>query len=200
MTRQILYLSHPEVVIDPAVPIPDWRLSSLGRTRLLAALGRGWPGRGNSGRGWHIVTSPEAKARETAELIADATGDPLRVQPDMGEVDRSATGCLPHDRHEALADALFANPEAGPEGWESASAAQRRIVSVFRRVLAETEGDLLFVGHGAVGSFLRCQLAGLPIARQHDQPRCGCFWTCAIGDVSGVPSVWQSLEEAGASP
>ncbi|MFN4172958.1 MAG: histidine phosphatase family protein, partial [Pseudorhodobacter sp.] len=121
--RRVLYLSHPEVDIDPLVPVPRWGLSAVGRARLGAALARGWPG-----SGWQIVSSPETKARETAALIAAATGDPVLIHPDMGEVDRSSTGYLPHDRHEALADALFANPLQGPEGWESAGAAQVRII------------------------------------------------------------------------
>jgi len=189
--RRILYLSHPEVAIDPLVPVPLWGLSAIGRARLGAALDRGWPG-----SGWQIVSSPETKARETAALIAAATGDPVQIHPDMGEVDRSSTGYLPHGQHEALADALFANPAQGPEGWESAGAAQVRIVKAYQSLLAGSQGNLLLVGHGAVGTFLWCHLAGRAIARCHDQPQGGCFWTCRIGEAAASPPPWQRLEQA----
>ena len=29
----ILFITHPEVVIDPKVPVPEWPLSEQGRTR-----------------------------------------------------------------------------------------------------------------------------------------------------------------------
>ncbi len=33
---QILFVTHPEVVIDPAVPVPRWPLSAKGRARMEA--------------------------------------------------------------------------------------------------------------------------------------------------------------------
>ncbi|MBL4917338.1 histidine phosphatase family protein [Szabonella alba] len=188
--RRVLYLSHPEVRIDPAIPVPDSSLSGLGRARIGAALNRGWPG-----PGWTILSSPETKARETAALLAAATGDPVGIHAGMAEVDRSSTGYVPHARHEELADALFADPARGPEGWESAAAAQARIVAAYRASLAETPGDLLLVGHGAVGTFLRLHLAGLPIARVHDQPCGGCVWRFTPDMPDQPPTPWQRLEE-----
>ncbi len=189
--RRVLYLSHPEVQIDPAIPVPDWNLSAIGRARIAAALDRGWPG-----PGWTLFSSPETKARETAALIAAATGDPVRIDPAMAEIDRSSTGYVPHARHEALADALFANPAQGPEGWESAAKAQARIVAACDAALAGCPGDLLLVGHGAVGTFLRLYLAGLPIARIHDQPCGGCVWSFTPDRPEQPPTEWTRLEDA----
>ncbi len=195
MIRKILYLSHPEVNIDPQTPVPEWKLSDQGRRRLKAACKRGWPG-----RGLRIIASPEVKAQQTAELIANAFALPLHTHPDMGEVDRSATGYVPHDRHEALADALFAQPSIGPQGWESAQAATARITKAFQEVLAEVSDDMLFVGHGAVGSFLWCALTQSPIARAADQRRCGSFWVGHMGPNGFAPRhAWQALETAAAN-
>jgi broad specificity phosphatase PhoE len=191
---EILYLSHPEVTIDPNTPVPDWDLSGLGRRRLVAAVARGWPG-----RGWRIITSLETKAQQTAEVFANAFALPLHVHPEMGEVDRSATGYVSHDRHEVLADAFFANPAKGPEGWEAAEAAQARMVKALGEVLAEVSGRLLFVGHGAVGSLLWCALTKTPISRATDQRRCGSFWAGRT-DFQGFTPLhpWQALETAAA--
>ena len=37
-----LYITHPQVQIDPAVPVPDWGLSALGRARAEACVTRPW--------------------------------------------------------------------------------------------------------------------------------------------------------------
>jgi broad specificity phosphatase PhoE len=137
------------------------------------------------------------KAHQTAEILAQASGLPLHIHPDMGEVDRSATGYVPPQKHEALADALFANPLVGPQGWESAQSATARIVRCFSEVIAEVGDDLMFVGHGAVGTFLWCHLTGQPISRAQDQPRQGSFWQLCLTD-NGVTEAqsWKPLEQA----
>jgi broad specificity phosphatase PhoE len=60
-------------------------------------------------------------------------------------------------------------------GWETAAAAQARILRAVRTIAAEnrTEGSVAIVSHGAVGTLLYCHLAGEPIARRWDQPRNG---------------------------
>ncbi|MGY4292614.1 hypothetical protein ACVWXN_000709 [Bradyrhizobium sp. i1.4.4] len=43
MTADIVrYLTHPQVQIDPAVPVPQWGLSSVGRARAEALANAGW--------------------------------------------------------------------------------------------------------------------------------------------------------------
>ncbi len=168
-----LYVSHPEVLIEPHVPVPQWSLSEKGRQRVkafapkLAACGFG-----------RIVSSDETKALETAELLGQIIGVAVQAIPEMGENDRSATGFVPPEHFERLADAFFAQPEISIRGWETARAAQIRIVNAVNRVLA-THGratPILFIGHGAVGTLLQCHLKGAPIDRRHDQNGAGnCF-------------------------
>lgn len=59
----VIYLTHPEVVIDPDVPVPDWGLNALGRARV-AALAERLSGR-LSDASLHVVSSAERKALET---------------------------------------------------------------------------------------------------------------------------------------
>ncbi len=100
------YLTHPQVEIDPAIPVPQWRLSYTGRVRIEAILSREWLSAIH-----RIVSSDERKAVETATLIGDA----LRLAPDirrgLGENDRSSTGFLAPDAFEAAADQFFARPQ-----------------------------------------------------------------------------------------
>ena len=185
---RLIYLSHPEVEIAPEVPVPDWGLSATGRARLAAALAAGWP-QGVA----RVAASAERKAREAAGMIAQARGLPVQVHPGLGEIDRSATGYVPHDRHEALADRLFARPDLSAEGWETALAAQARALAALREVLAAAPGDLLVVGHGGVGTLIWCALAGVAIDRRHDQPRGGCLWL-AMAPGFRPAMGWQPLE------
>lgn len=184
------YLSHPQVAIDPAVPVPDWGLSETGRARVAAAAARGWPA-GTA----RIIASAERKAQETAAILAAALGLPVETCAAMGEIDRSATGYVPHDRHEELADLCFAVPEASAAGWERAVDAQARIIAAAAPVLAAGE-DVLLVGHGGVGTLLWCHLAGRPIARAEDQgPGGGQVWTAALP--GGAPrQPWHPMEAA----
>jgi broad specificity phosphatase PhoE len=161
-----LYVSHPQVVIDPAVPVPRWGLSEIGRARTQVAAAKPWlrPIR-------RIIASDEQKAVETAEILAEALGLTVEVRPGLHEVDRSATGFLPSGAFEAAADRLFAHPERSDDGWERAVNAQARIVAAVTGAIGEA-GDLptVLVGHGGVGTLLWCHLRGTPISRAHDQP------------------------------
>lgn len=158
------YLSHPEVQIDPAVPVPDWSLSEVGRTRLTALAGRRWLGEIE-----RIVASEERKAVDAATILAELCGRPAETRPNMHENDRSATGFLPPAEFEAVADAFFARPDESVRGWEPARAAQNRIVAAVRAALAERTAVTLFVGHGGVGTLLKCAVRGDAIDRRYDQ-------------------------------
>jgi len=161
------YLTHPQVQIDPAIPVPDWSLSATGRQRMSAASQKPWL---KTLR--RIVSSGERKALETAAIIGDAIGVVVERDPRMGENDRSSTGFLPPDQFEAAADQFFAHPARSWSGWETADDAQARIVEAVGQVLLDHLDDqpILFVGHGAVGTLLKCRIADRAISRSHDQP------------------------------
>lgn len=163
----LVFVSHPEIIVDPAVPVPRWHLSPQGIDRARAFARRVRPPA-------RIVASDETKAIETAGLIAAAHGLPVAVHPGLAEIDRSATGYLPHDAHAAVADECFAAPDRSARGWERAADAQARILAAWREVAGD--GTTMLVGHGGTGTLLLCALAGLPIARRHDQQRGGCVW------------------------
>ncbi|RFZ88625.1 histidine phosphatase family protein [Shinella sp. WSJ-2] len=164
-----LYITHPQVQIDPAVPVPDWGLSERGRARALLAASSGWTK--EIGR---FAASTERKAIETAEILS-AGRLPVETDHAMGENDRSATGFLPPDAFENAANWFFAHPQESFKGWERAADAQARIVAAVERVLADhdPETPIAFIGHGGVGTLLKCHLTGKPIARDGDQPAGG---------------------------
>ena len=184
------YLTHPEVEIDPDTPVRNWSLNEVGRNRI-SRLITAEALQGTTA----IVTSDETKALETASPISLALGCQLSVRPMMHENDRSATGYLPKDEFEATADEFFANPDRSIRGWETARAAQKRIVSEVDDALTGHEGgDILFVGHGGVGALLLCHLAKLDISRDHDQKSSGGSFFSFDIETRRVHSRWADLE------
>jgi broad specificity phosphatase PhoE len=93
-----IFVSHPEVEIDPAVPVPRWHLAPVGITRMrclaadpsIAGLAAIW-------------ASDETKAIEAAGILAGRFGLPVQVHPGLAEMDRSSTGYRPQAEFEGLA-------------------------------------------------------------------------------------------------
>jgi broad specificity phosphatase PhoE len=187
------FVTHPEIMIDPSVPICDWSLSPEGFRRMALALERPWIGGLGS-----VFSSAERKATDAARMVGERFGLSPIVIADLGENDRSASGYLPKSEFEATADIFFAQPEESVRGWERAKDAQRRIIAAVERVIAEAPsgGDVAVVAHGGVGALLLCHLKGVPISRAEDQPRAGggCVYSLEMGSRI-LLSGWRSIED-----
>ena len=187
------FITHPEVVIDASVPVPEWQLSPVGLQRMLLALEQPWMDRLGA-----VFSSAERKATDAARLVAERfTLSPVIIA-ELGENDRSATGYLPKTEFEATADLFFANPEKSVRGWERAVDAQRRIVAAVEHVIAEAQGqgNIAVISHGGVGALLLCHLKGLPISRAEDQPGAGggCVYSFDA-DTRSLASGWRLIED-----
>jgi len=191
MTKLVRYLTHPQVRIDPLIPVPSWGLSEVGRARTEAIASAG-----RLAGTTQIISSAERKAIETAEIVAAKLNVGVEIRKAMHENDRSATGFLVPDEFEAVADQFFAQPHVSIRGWERAIDAQSRIVREVEHVLArDRPGDVLFVGHGGVGTLLYCHYSGLAIDRAFDQPAGGgCFFAFTEHD-RRVQHSWCRLED-----
>jgi broad specificity phosphatase PhoE len=192
MARDLVFITHPDVLIDPAVPVPQWPLSERGLARMRAGLQQPWVSAIRA-----VYCSTEQKARDGAAILAGHLGLPVTEIAALGENDRSATGFLAPPEFEQMADAFFAQPEVSICGWERAADAQSRIVSAVRSLAAAdtSDGLIAIVSHGAVGTLLYCHLAGVPIARQWDQPpnRGGNFYPFALSPDS-VAHGWRPID------
>lgn len=187
-SAKVWFITHPEVVVDPARPVPDWELSSRGRARLLAMLGEPWLRQVRS-----VHSSVERKAVEVGKALADSLGQELLTWPALHEHDRSATGFLPPPRYDELVERFFAEPEASVCGWETAAAAQARIVGAVASVLrVAPDGHVAIVAHGGVGTLLLCRLGRVEISRRLDQPHQGHRFAFARQDWSLI-SGWQPI-------
>ena len=158
------FITHPNVVVSGEVPVPRWPLSELGRQRMRAGLHQPWVKDIKA-----IYCSTEQKAIDGAQILAVHLGLRFTQVEELGENDRSATGFLPPDEFERVADQFFASPDTSIRGWERAVDAQKRIVRAVEQI-PPSDGPIAIVSHGAVGTLLYCHLAGEPIARRWDQP------------------------------
>jgi broad specificity phosphatase PhoE len=147
--RSVYFITHPDVVIDPAVPVPQWPLSPRGKERMKELLTQPWMDSISS-----IYCSTEQKAIDGAEVLARHLTIGYEMIEELGEIDRSATGYLPKEEHAATAEAFFTHPEMSVRGWEKAVDAQRRIVRAVERVIEgdRGEGNIAIVSHGGVGT------------------------------------------------
>jgi broad specificity phosphatase PhoE len=162
----VLFITHPEIVVDPLIPVPHWRLSHRGVARVQRMLEQAWVAEIG-----YIATSEERKAVDTAELLAGHLALSYVTRADLGENDRSATGYLPREEFEATADLFFAHPDRSVRGWEPARDAQARIIGAIDRILEGAPPvDIAVIAHGGVGALLLCKLKGVPISRAEDQP------------------------------
>jgi hypothetical protein len=154
----IFFITHPDVRIDPNVPVPEWPLNERGRARMRAMAAHPWVGGVRS-----IFASGERKARDAAQLLAEGLGlQGYSVVDCLGENDRSATGYLLKQEFEATANAFFALPQTSVRGWEPAADAQARISRAGRVAGLRQWRRCRCRSLGARG---RCSIAILPDCR-----------------------------------
>ncbi|MDO8422845.1 MAG: histidine phosphatase family protein [Parvibaculum sp.] len=168
----IYFITHPEVIVDPALPVPEWHLSDNGVARMTRFAAS------DAMRGVKFIwSSAETKAIEAAEILGRRHELDISAIQALHENDRSATGFLPPAEFEQVADAFFAQPHESVRGWERAIDAQTRVRGVFEGIASnDLPGDIAIVAHGAVGTLLLCHLSALPISRTYDQPFQGHYW------------------------
>jgi broad specificity phosphatase PhoE len=143
-----------------------------------------------------IVSSTEKKAIDTAQILAAASNVAFETADDLHENDRSATGFLPPDQFERAADWFFAHPHASYKGWETAMDAQARVLSAVDAILASHDPlqPIAFIGHGGVGTLLKCHLAGSEITRSNDQPPGGGNLFCFTLADRRITCDWTAME------
>ena len=186
---KVIYITHPEVIIDPAIPVPQWTLSALGAERMrlfsrdpaLAAAKSIW-------------CSTQTKAQVGAGILSEALSLPVFELEALGENDRTSTGYVAPPRFWELVDAFFSNPDDSVEGWETARHAQARTMLAIEQVITNApDGDILIVGHGGVGRLALASLKGEPIERSVEQPGQGSWFSFDRRTLRLHSSSWKPL-------
>lgn len=186
----VYYVSHPNVVVDPHVPIPQWDLSPHGHQRLDALLAQAWVRSIQK-----IFCSNEQKAKTTARRLAQLLGLQEIVLEALGEIDRSATGYLQGAELEQVVEAFYAHPEQSSRGWERAMDAQQRVLHALDHVLDASHGSraIAIIGHGTVGTLLLDSLKGIRISRSDAPPGQG-YYYAFDGDTGKLLHSWKPID------
>ncbi len=164
--KTIYFITHPNVVIDPDVPITQWPLSEAGLARMEKLLAQPWVDDLQA-----IYSSDEQKAIDGAAILANHVGVDFVCRTELGEMDRSATGYLQRSEFEQVVDEFFMSPHSSIRGWETAVSAQQRIIHAIDTILqTEPAQHIAIVAHGAVGALYLSHLKQRPISRREDQP------------------------------
>ncbi|MEI5681536.1 MULTISPECIES: histidine phosphatase family protein [unclassified Mesorhizobium] len=185
------FVTHPEVVIDPEVPVPQWGLSSRGHERLQAFCARPFLNSVTD-----VFVSDERKALDCAETLKSLRNLEFRINPRLGENDRTSTGYVAPPRFWEIVAEFFAHPDASVLGWETAADAQRRVKAAVTECIRDREGkgDVVIFSHGGVGTLLLCDLLGEPISQNRGQPISGggCYFAFDA-DTLSVIHAWQDI-------
>jgi broad specificity phosphatase PhoE len=156
---EIVLVRHAAVETEPAVLPSLWQLSDEGRAgaRTLARE-----------RLWRpierIFTSPEAKALETAHIIAGPNGMTVTAIEDLREVERPANQWFDDGYPGGYAGAVrdyLAAPQRATHGWEPPVAAQRRIRTCIDRLQQWEPHGFAVAGHGQTLSLYVSSVTGL---------------------------------------
>ena len=145
MTKLIL-VRHAAPSMDACVAPNQWPLSEAGRASahaLARALAPYWPAA--------LVSSREAKAAETAALLARELGTRFTTAPGLQEHARASLGWVSDMEFHAGMAALFARPAEVAFGDESADQAHERFRAAVNGVLELfPDQNVAVVTHGAV--------------------------------------------------
>jgi broad specificity phosphatase PhoE len=189
----LIFITHPEVVIDPAQPITEWPLNAIGRSRMerFATL---LADRDVSA----VYSSTERKAMDGAAIVAESLGLSYETDEALGENDRSSTGFIAPPEFWDVVREFFGRPHESIRGWERAVDVQARIVTAVSRILREDEttGDIVVVSHGAVGCLLTAHLQKVEIGKESrpQHPGGGCF-ILIDRDSLALTQGWRAIED-----
>jgi broad specificity phosphatase PhoE len=189
----LIFITHPEVVINPDQPITEWPLNAIGRARMERLVDL-LADRNVTA----VYASRERKATDGAAIVAQRLGLSYEAHEDLGENDRSSTGFIAPPEFWEVVREFFGRPHESIRGWECAIDAQTRIVNAISRILHEdgTSGDIVVVSHGAVGCLLTAHLQTVEIGQESrpQHPGGGCFIVIDRASFT-LTQGWRAIED-----
>lgn len=155
---KVYLVRHGAVTVRPDLPPAQWHLSPEGRAAVDALADEPfWP----QVRGIH--TSAEPKAEATAQRIAARHALPIRIEPELREVERPWTES---DYADAVRRYLTGETLGG---WEPRGPALARARSCIDGIVKRHEGvDVAIVSHGLALTLYVAALLGLDGDKAHE--------------------------------
>lgn len=157
MKQRLILVKHSLPAIVEGTPAHEWELSDEGRRRAAQLAQRLTPFQPQM-----IVSSPEPKAHETAEIVARVHQLDVAVWEGLHEHERNNVPYLPPDVFEASVREFFQKPDQIVFGNESADQAYERFAEAVDAVVKWHIGKTVgIVAHGTVISLLVSRLTGI---------------------------------------
>jgi broad specificity phosphatase PhoE len=144
--RKLILVKHSAPHVVQGVPPSKWVLSDDGQRRCEALAARLKPCAPSL-----IVTSSEAKARQTGKIVADALAVPVEMAAGLHEHDRDDVPHMPSREFLSYMALVFAKRSQRVLGNETADEAMERFSAAIEATLqAHPEGNIVVVSHGTV--------------------------------------------------
>ncbi|MGN6251674.1 MAG: histidine phosphatase family protein [Marmoricola sp.] len=152
-TRRVHLVRHGAPLVDRDAAAATWSLDPAA-TDDVRRLAADLPRRAR----W--FTSPEPRARQTAELLTDAD---VEVVGDLAEQVRLHAEWI--DDFDAVRRAALREPDVSAhEGWEPAARTRRRLRRALGRILAEhPDEDIVVISHGTAIALMAADLTDSPV-------------------------------------
>ncbi|ODT88406.1 histidine phosphatase family protein [Phenylobacterium sp. SCN 70-31] len=149
----LILVRHGRPLIDPDRPSTTWPLCPEGREAVEALAEKI-----AAYRPVAVATSPEPKARETAEIIAGRLGLPVGLDPGLHEHKRQSLSFGTEEAFREKIARIFEAPGQPVGGIETADAACERLSAALAQ---HRSRPLVAVTHGTVLSVYVARLLGL---------------------------------------
>jgi broad specificity phosphatase PhoE len=155
--RRLLLIRHAAPLILQDAPAREWPLSEEGQRAC-----EEFAGRLTEYRLTAIISSAEAKARETAAILAARLGLTPDVDTGLNEQRRDNVPYMGRADFEAAIRRLFVEPDTLVFGQETATQAYTRFAGAVQRALAaHPNEDVALVTHGTVMTLFAERHAGV---------------------------------------
>lgn len=147
-----------------------------------------------------IVSSPYARARETASIISAELKLPIEIEHDLHERD---LGCLKGQSYNALRELVRTDPNYDPtngwawkpEGGESYEDVRRRVIVAIQSLRQRYAGrEIVVVSHGGVMLSVWSHIVGAWHG-SHLPPNCGIVLVEHDAERLYPPSIFEGAEE-----
>jgi len=156
VNRQLILVKHSLPAINKDQPAREWLLSEEGRARAARLAERLIHDQPDI-----LATSPEPKAKETAEILAGRLGLPIQVLDDLHEHERGSVPYFSKPEFESAIHEFFEKPETLVLGSETADQAHERFSKAVHSLLSLNERSrIAIVSHGTVISLFVSRITG----------------------------------------
>lgn len=187
MKTTLIYITHPQVDLDPEIEISKCKISSEGWIAVDRLL------KSNFWKGVKaLYSSEETKAVQVAEKTSQTFGLRLRSLESLNELDRESTGLLPLEEYMDAVKFTYKNPEESFRGWETLQSSFERNTKTISNIMAgDTGKTVAIIGHGSAGTLIKCFIKGVSPSFKEDPQKTGCYFV-ADWDNKEIISDWQS--------